>query len=621
MKKKHKKLLVRIVSAAVLYIAAAIALSIVEPPRVVELLVYLVPYFIVGYDVLLKAARNIRRGRVFDENFLMCIATVGAFVIGEYLEAVFVMLFYQVGELFQSIAVGKSRRSIASLMDIKPDEARVVRNGQEIIVAPEDVEIGEYVIVRAGEKIPLDGVVEIGSAELDCKALTGESMPRYVESGNRVTGGCIDINGTLKIKATSRYEDSTVSKILELVENASSLKARTDRFITRFASYYTPFVVISALLLFLIPSFITGDFSEWLGRALIFLVISCPCALVISVPLSYFGGIGASSKNGILVKGAVYLEALADVTCVVFDKTGTLTNGSFKVSEEKDFYNGGELYKIAYSVERESNHPVARAICQYCEGRTDGAYELTSVNESIGMGVFALINGKRCFVGNERMLKAQNIEFIPIEKNGNVVYVGVEEQIIGYFVVSDEVKKDARESVEALRALGVKKTVMLSGDKSECVSEVADALNIDCAIGELMPDGKVSQLEALLAHVPDGKKLAYVGDGINDAPVLGRADVGISMGAIGSDVAIEAADVVIMDDDPMKITGAVRIAKATKRIVIENIVFALGVKLAFMLLGALDIANLWAAVFADVGVSVIAILNSMRTLTLKAKTK
>ena len=621
MKKKHKKLLARIVSATVLYVAAAIVLRLAVIPRTIELLVYLVPYFIVGYDVLLKAARNIRRGRVFDENFLMCIATVGAFIIGEYLEAVFVMLFYQVGELFQSIAVGKSRGSIASLMDIKPDEARVVRNGEEISVAPEEVEVGEYVLVRAGERIPLDGVIEDGRAELDCKALTGESIPHYVECGDRVTGGCIDINGTLKIKATSRYEDSTVSKILELVENASSMKAKTDRFITRFASYYTPFVVISALLLFLIPSFITGDFSEWLGRSLIFLVISCPCALVISVPLSYFGGIGASSKNGILIKGAVYLEALADVSCVVFDKTGTLTNGCFKVNEEKAFYDDIEIYKIAYSVERESNHPVARAICQYCEGKTHGAYELSEVNESIGMGVSARINGKRCFVGNERMLKAQNMEFSPIKKNGNVVYVGVEGQVIGYFVVSDEVKTEARKSIDELRKLGVKKTVMLSGDKRECVSEVAGALNIDQAIGELMPDGKVSQLEKLLSDMLNGERLAYVGDGINDAPVLGRADVGISMGAIGSDVAIEAADVVIMDDDPMKIAGAVKIAKATKRIVIENIVFALGVKFAFMLLGALDMANLWAAVFADVGVSVIAILNSMRTLSLKAKDK
>ena len=618
MKRKQKRLLIRIILSVALYIPIAVITRLVTVPLPLTLAMFVIPYLISGYDVLLKAFGNIKGGHLFDENFLMCIATVGAFCIGEYLEAVFVMIFYQIGELFQSIAVGKSRRSIAALMDIKPEEARVLRDGEELTVFPEDVEIGETVIIRAGEKIPLDGIVTDGESELNCMALTGESAPRYVCKGMKAVGGCVNLSGTLKMKTTSKYEDSTVAKILELVENASSNKAKADRFITRFALYYTPIVVISAFLLFLIPSLITRDFATWLGRALIFLVISCPCALVISVPLSYFGGIGAASRSGILIKGAIYLEGLADVTDVVFDKTGTLTKGVFTVVDANSLSGDANTLKaVAYLLERNSNHPVAEAVTKYCAEYSENGAKAEAVTEIAGMGVSATVDGQRCLAGNARLMDKENIAIPEITTSGSVIFVAEEQELLGYFVVKDGLKETSVESVKALKQYGVRRTVMLSGDRKDCAEEIARQVGLDKAIGELMPEDKVSELERLINGKEKKGKLVYVGDGINDAPVLSRADIGVSMGAMGSDAAIEAADVVLMDDDPMKLVKAVKIARATKRIVIENIVFALGIKILFMILGAFGIANLWTAVFADVGVAVIAILNAMRTLKIK----
>ncbi len=615
MKKKHKKLLVRIILSAVLFGVIALTVKLLNLKPIMAVLLYLAPYLVAGYDVLLKAVNNIKNGQIFDENFLMCIATVGAFCIGEYPEAVFVMVLYQAGELFQSIAVGKSRKSISALMNIKPEEARILREGEEIITSPEEVSVGEILIVRAGEKIPLDGIIVEGEGELDTSALTGESLPRSVSVGDKVTGGCINLNGTLKIEAMVTYSESTVSKILELVEQSSAVKSKTDRFITRFASYYTPAVCICAMLLFLVPSLVTGEWSQWLGRALVFLVISCPCALVISVPLSYFGGLGAASKNGILIKGACYLEALAETECVVFDKTGTLTKGSFKVCEEKCLDE--RLYGVAATLEADSNHPVAKAVYEYCAAKCGEIPKFDSKTEKAGMGILAINDGKEFFAGNARLVRSLGINTEEINSGGSIVYVGDNERLYGYFTVKDEIKESSANGIKALKRLGVKQTVMLSGDRKESVNEIASELSLDTAIGELMPADKVGELEKILALSPKGKTVAYVGDGINDAPVLTRADIGISMGAMGSDAAIEAADVVLMDDDPKKVADAVKIAKKTKSIVIQNIVFALGVKILFMVLGALDIAGLWLAVFADVGVSVIAILNAMRTLKIK----
>lgn len=625
MKKKQKKLLIRILLSVGVFIAVSLLDYFAEINKYIVLALYLVPYLMAGYDVILKALSNIRYGRVFDENFLMCIATVGAFVISEYPEAVFVMIFYQIGELFQSIAVDKSRRSIASLMDMKPETARVVRGGIEFIVPPENVEIGETVVVRAGEKIPLDGTVTYGNSELNCMALTGESVPQYVEPGMRAVSGAVNLSGALKIEVISKYEDSTVAKILDLVENASSAKAKTDRFITRFARYYTPAVVIAALLLFLIPSLITGQYSVWLGRALIFLVISCPCALVISVPLSYFGGLGAASKKGILIKGALHLEALAEVSHVVFDKTGTLTKGQFAVSEAiaADGNPSGpcmlKLLLTASVLEENSNHPVALAVYRYCmsELKVKDYTQIKNLREYAGLGVLAEYRGEKIAAGNFRLMHKLRVNVPEIETTGSVIYVSSNGQMLGYFIVKDKVKDSSRETVERLKRYGVKETVMLSGDREECAREIAESIGLDSYNAELMPADKVDALEGILTRVEEGKKLVYVGDGINDAPVLTRADIGMAMGALGADAAIEAADVVLMDDDPSKIADAIRIGKKTKRIVIENIVFALAVKAVFMILGAFGIAGLWEAVFADVGVSVIAILNAMRALRLK----
>ena len=617
MTRKQKRNLIRIIASAVLLAAAYVWDSRIEINSVwLRLAVYFVPYIIVGYDVLIKSLRNILRGDFFDEDFLMSIATVGAFFTSEYAEAVFVMLFFQVGELFQSLAVGKSRRSIAALMDIRPEEARVLRDGEEVICEPEEVMIGETVIVRAGDKIPIDGIVTDGASELNCMALTGESAPRYVEAGMKVNGGCINLSGVLKIEITSRYEDSTVAKILDLVENAASVKSRTDRLITRFARYYTPIVVVLALLLFLVPSIITLQFGEWLGRALVFLVISCPCALVISVPLSYFGGLGAASRRGILIKGACYLESLAKCDTVVFDKTGTLTEGSFTVCGEECFVEREMMYSVANALESVSSHPIASAVTKYTALHS-ASVGFDSVTEVGGMGVVGVEGEKKYFSGNIRLLKEFSLEKYAVNSEMTVVYVGDSDRLYGYFEVSDLPKTTSSEALRLIKKQGVCRTVMLSGDKSECAERVANELGIDSYVGELLPEGKVRELESVLEDKSKGSIVAYVGDGINDAPVLSRADVGISMGALGSDAAIEAADVVLMDDDPIRIADALRIAKATRRIVIQNIVFALGIKVGFMILGAFDIAGLWLAVFADVGVSVIAILNAMRTLKLK----
>lgn len=612
-------MLLQIASATVLLIAAAVITKIFEINYFLKLLIFLVPYFTVGIGVLKKAALNICHGRVFDENFLMCIATVGAFAIGKFPEAVFVMLFYQTGELFQSIAVGKSRRSIAALMDIKPEEATVIRDGNEITVSPEEIEVGETIIVKAGEKIPLDGIITEGEASLQCMALTGESEPQYVRAGDRAVSGAINQSGVLKIEVSSKYEDSTVAKILALVENASAVKSKTDRFITRFARVYTPAAVILALLIFAVPSLITREVSEWLYRALIFLVISCPCALVISVPLSYFGGLGTASKKGILIKGACYLEALAEAENAVFDKTGTLTEGSFAVSSV--FAAPGvsleALIKSAYAAEKNSNHPVALAVSEYCRERAFEELSVSSVEEISGMGIRVNAEKGEILAGNARLMQKYGISACEPKERGSIVYVAENGEFLGYFTVSDKIKPSAAEAVRGLKRLGIKRVAMLTGDRRENAEAVASEIGEVEVHAELMPGDKVSELEVIMSRCERGGRTVYVGDGINDAPVLARADVGIAMGAIGSDAAIEAADVVLMDDDPRRVAEAVSLARKTKRIVMENIVFAIGIKVLFMLLGAFGIANLWLAVFADVGVSVIAILNSMRMLAVK----
>ncbi len=622
MKKKHKKRLFRIVISAIIF-SAVFALSLlVDVDRYILLTLFAIPYLIAGYDVISKALLNLLHGRMLDENFLMFTATLGAFGLGEYPDAVFVMIFYQVGELFQSIAVGKSRRSIAEMLDMKPERARVFRNGEPIIVAPEEVQKDEIIIVRAGEKIPLDGVVIEGEAELDCKALTGESVPRLAEKGSKVYSGSVNLSGVLGILVTSEYKNSTVARILELVENAASAKSKTDRFITRFAKVYTPCVVLGALLLFLIPSLITGAFSVWLGRALVFLLISCPCALVISVPLSYFGGLAAISKKGVLIKGAVHLESLAEVEKVVFDKTGTLTKGEFEVSDvisADGNANGAhalKMYLIASALEGNSNHPIARAVYNYCINVLK-VKESSNVKELIelpGIGITAKYRNETAFVGNYRLMEQAHIEVPKPKTSGSVIYVASGGEYLGCFIVKDAIKESSVECIAALKKLGVSETVMLSGDRDDAAKEVAERLDIDSYKAELLPQNKVAALDELFSGVKNGKKLVYVGDGINDAPVLTRADIGIAMGALGSDAAIEAADVVLMDDDPIKIALAIKTAKKTKRIVMQNIIFALAVKAIFMVLGAVGLTTLWAAVFADVGVAVLAILNAMRTM-------
>ena len=621
MTKKQKKMLYRIIVTFLLFAV----LMVCEHTggmdgwnKIVLFVIYLVPYLVIGYDIVYKAARNISHGQVFDENFLMMIATFGAFGVGEYSEAVAVMLFYQVGELFQGYAVGKSRQSISDMMDICPEYANIEEDGVLKQVDPDDVEVGSIIVVKPGERIPLDGIVVEGESLIDTAALTGESVPRSAKAGDEIISGCVNGSGTLKVKTTKEFDDSTVAKILELVENASSKKAKVENFITRFAKYYTPVVTISAVILAILPPLILGGgWAEWIQRACIFLVISCPCALVISVPLGFFGGIGAASKIGVLVKGSNYLEAVAEMTTIVFDKTGTLTKGEFKVTDVIT-ENGSkeELIELAALGEGYSNHPIANSIRE-AYGKELDLNRVTNTEEIAGHGIKAVIDGKTVLLGNEKLMKSESIFYTSCKSMGTVVYVACNGVFEGAVVISDTIKDGAKEAIHDMKQVGVRHTVMLTGDRKEAAETVAQTLGIDEVHAELLPGGKVEQVEALLKAEKQKERLAFVGDGINDAPVLTRADIGIAMGSMGSDAAIEAADIVLMDDDVTKIASVVRIARKTLRIVKQNIVFALAIKALVLILGALGMANMWEAVFADVGVSVIAILNSMRTLNEK----
>ncbi len=616
MTRKQKKMLVRIFASAVLLIAAVL----IPYEGALRFLLFLPAYFVIGWDVLWRAAKNIIHGQVFDENFLMALATVGAFCTGffgkgEYPEAVFVMLFYQVGELFQSYAVGKSRKSISALMDIRPDYANVERDGSLCRVDPEEVQVGDVIVIKPGEKAPLDGVVLEGRSSLNTSALTGESLPREVEPGDDVISGCINLNGLIRVQVTKVFGESTVAKILDLVENSSSKKAKAENFITKFARYYTPIVVVSAVLLAVAPPLFTGgNWAEWVERALIFLVVSCPCALVISVPLSFFGGIGGASRDGILVKGGNFLEILSDTEIVVFDKTGTLTKGVFNVTAiHPDRYSEGELLELAALAESYSDHPISRSL-KDAYGMEIDAARVSDVEELSGRGVKAQVDGRLVCAGNDKLMEEIGVIWHPCHRVGTTVHVAVNGEYAGHIVISDELKPDAAEAVASLKRAGVRKTVMLTGDAKAVGESVAKELGIDEVHAGLLPGDKVDRVEALLREKSERGKLAFVGDGINDAPVLSRADIGIAMGALGSDAAIEAADIVLMDDKPSKLAEAMKISKRTLRIVRQNIVFALAVKAAVLVLSAFGLSNMWEAVFADVGVSVLAILNASRAL-------
>ena len=630
--KKQKKMLRRIIVSAVLLVLVKVlcALSVLPEYGLLTAVCFLAPYAVIGWDVLYKAVRNICNGQVFDENFLMALATVGAFATAEYAEAVFVMLFYQVGELFQDYAVGKSRQSIAALMDIRPDTANLEgENGEIEEVDPEDVPVGAVIVVKPGERVPLDGEVLEGTSALDTAALTGESVPRDVAPGDAVISGCVNQSGVLRVRVTKPCEESTVSKILDLVENASEKKASSENFITRFARYYTPCVVIAATALFLLPTiallviptasqpgFLAGTgWTDWLHRALIFLVISCPCALVISVPLSFFGGIGGASKCGILVKGSNYLEALAKTETVIFDKTGTLTKGTFSVTavHPEEGFTQEQVLEYAALAEHWSDHPISLSLKAACKAEPD-ASRVADVEEIAGHGVCAKVDGKTVCVGNSRLMERQNVNWLPCELPGTIVHVTVDGFYAGHIVISDLPKEDAKAAIADLKTSGVKKTVMLTGDAEAVAKNVAAELGVDEYHAELLPADKVEWTEKILSAKTAGAKVAFVGDGINDAPVLSRVDIGIAMGALGSDAAIEAADIVLMDDKPSKIATAMRISRKTLRIVNQNIWFALGVKFAVLVLGAFGVATMWEAVFADVGVAFIAILNATRCL-------
>lgn len=611
MSKKHKKMLARILVSAA-FLAAALLCKL---DGIFRLAAYLAPYLIIGWDVLWRAVRNIARGQIFDENFLMALATIGAFATGEYPEAVVVMLFYQTGELFQSYAVGRSRKSIASLMDIRPDYANLEQNGELIKTDPDAIEVGQIIVIKAGEKIPLDGVVLDGTSSIDTAALTGESLPRSVQPGDDVISGCINQSGLLRVQVTKAFGESTVSKILDLVENSSSKKAKAENFITKFARYYTPAVVISAILLAVFPPLLFGGiWEDWIHRALIFLVISCPCALVISVPLSFFGGIGGASRQGILVKGGNYLESLAQAEIVVFDKTGTLTKGVFNVTAiHPDRISETKLLELAALAESYSDHPISRSL-KDAYGTTPDTSRVSDVKELSGRGVCVKIDNALVCVGNDKLMEEIGVKWHPCHHTGTTVHVAADGEYAGHIVISDEEKPDAKKAITSLKTLGVKKTVMLTGDSRAVGESVGKRLGLDEVHAELLPADKVMRVEELLNEKRQKGKLVFVGDGINDAPVLSRADIGIAMGAMGSDAAIEAADIVLMDDQPSKIAAAIRISQKTRRIVYQNIIFALAVKLLVLLLGAFGLATMWEAVFADVGVSVLAILNAMRAL-------
>lgn len=611
-----KKRLWRIIFGAVFFMAAAMIKPSAEWFKIA---LYGISYITVGGDVVLKALKNIIKGKAFDENFLMTAATIGAMLIAEYPEGVAVMLFYQVGELFQSYAVDKSRKSIASLMDIRPDYANVKRGDELVKVDPDEVQIGDIIVIKAGERVPLDGEVIEGNSLVDTTALTGESVPREVEAGSDILSGCININGVITVKVTKEYDESTVSKILDLVENASSKKSHSEQFITKFARYYTPVVVIIAIFLAIIPPLVLegATFSDWIYRALSFLVVSCPCALVISIPLSFFGGIGGASKKGVLVKGSNYLEALAETEMIVFDKTGTLTKGVFKVQEvNPEGVSPEELLELTAYAESYSNHPISNSLKQAYGKEIDNG-RIADVEEISGHGVMATIDGKKVLAGNRKLMNRMNISYYEGELIGTVVHVAIDNAYAGYIVIADEVKADSAQAIKELKQANIKQTVMLTGDAKNVAAKVAKELGIDKVYSDLLPGDKVEKVEELFLQKSAKGKLAFVGDGINDAPVLARADIGIAMGGLGSDAAIEAADIVIMTDEPSKIATAIRISKKTLGIARQNIVIAIGIKVIVLILSALGITTLWAAIFADVGVTIIAVLNSFRALNVK----
>ena len=613
---EDKKRTIRLAVGAVVY-AIGMALTVfAKLPTLAELAFLIVAYVILGWDVVWQAVKNITRGQVFDEHFLMSVSTIGAFAIGEYPEAVAVMLFYQVGEFFQSLAVKRSRKSISDLMDIRPDSATVKRNGVLQVVSPESVAVGEIIVVKPGEKIPLDGIVVDGESMLDTKALTGESVPRSIRKGDEVLSGCINQSGLLTLKVTKSFGESTVSKITDLVENASARKAPTENFITTFARYYTPVVVGMAAVLAIIPPLVLGGgWSEWLRRGFVFLIVSCPCALVISIPLTFFGGIGAASKRGVLVKGSNYLEALNKVSVVVFDKTGTLTKGVFEVANiiPAAGYQKEQVLEYAAQAESYSNHPIAKSILA-TYGKPIDQKQFSGFEEISGHGISVMVQGKKVLAGNSKLMESEKIAYAACDAAGTKFYVAADGSYVGCILIADEVKPDSKCAIAELKKIGVEKTVMLTGDDERIGKSVADELGLDVYYAQLLPDQKVEKLEMLDKQKRQGSKLAFVGDGINDAPVLARADVGIAMGGLGSDAAIEAADVVLMTDEPSKLVEAIDVAKATKRIVMQNIVIALGIKSVFLVLGALGMAGMWEAVFGDVGVTIIAVLNAMRIL-------
>lgn len=624
MSKKQKKVLIRIIISSVLLVALMITSKLVQLNKWVEFVLFLVPYLIIGYDILKKAIKGIAKGQVFDENFLMAVATIGAVALGDFAEGAAVMLFYQIGELFQSVAVGKSRRNITSLMDIRPDYANVEVDGKLEKVDPDDVEIGTDIIVNPGEKVPIDGVVVSGESTLNTSALTGESVPRSVKSGDEIISGCINLTGVLRIKTSKEFGDSTVSKILDLVENSSMKKSKSENFITKFARYYTPAVCGGALVLAVLPPIVrmimgeSAMWSDWITRALTFLVISCPCALVISIPLSFFAGIGCASANGVLVKGSNYLEALSDTQYIVFDKTGTLTKGVFEVTGiyPANGFDENTIVGLASYAESASNHPISISLKKYF-GKEIKRDSVSDIEEIAGHGVSAVVNGHKVYAGNIKLMHKENIAVDAEHNEGTVVYVSCDGVYAGCIVISDVVKDNSKKAISNLKKSGIDKTVMLTGDSKETAKRVAENLGLDEYHAELLPADKVEWVEKLLGEKSPKKKLAFVGDGINDAPVLSRADIGIAMGALGSDAAIEAADIVLMDDDPSKIALARKISVHTLKIVKENIWFALIVKAVCLVLGALGIANMWIAIFADVGVMVLAVLNAIRALKLK----
>lgn len=624
MSKKQKNVLCRIIVSLILLVAVSILDALVDLPWIVQLALYMVPYLVIGYDILKKAGKGILNRQVFDENFLMAVATVGAVCLGEYKEGAAVMLFYQIGELFQSVAVGKSRKNIAALMDIRPDYANQMVDGKLEKVDPDDVEIGAEIIINPGEKVPIDGVIVEGNTTLNTSALTGESVPRDAICGDEIISGCINMSGMIKVKTTKEFGDSTVSKILDLVENSAMKKSRSENFITKFARYYTPAVCYSALALAILPPMvrllmgIPPMWGEWIIRALTFLVISCPCALVISIPLSFFGGIGCASSNGILVKGSNYLEALSATKYIVFDKTGTLTKGVFEVSATypENGFTREDLLRFAAYAESSSSHPISVSL-KKAYGKELDLEKISSIEEIAGHGVCAQVDGRKVYVGNMRLMQREQVQVLTEHKEGTVCYVAIDGVYGGCIVISDVIKPNAKEAIRGLKASGIKKTIMLTGDAKETALRVANEIGMDEVHSELLPADKVAQVERLLDEKGEKENLAFVGDGINDAPVLSRADIGIAMGAMGSDAAIEAADVVLMDDDPNKIALAMKISVRTLRIVHQNIIFALAIKAVCLILGAVGIANMWVAIFADVGVMVLAVLNATRALKIR----